>query len=400
MWLARDREKESERDAGKNNAISILYLITDSDFGGTEASVSRLACGMKQRGMQVIVCSMKRPGFMAQELERRGIGVTHLNLPQRITFRYPLQFTIGFLRFRRLLRRTAPDIVHSFLFQANLMAGISRFLALGKRARIIASVRCIDRNKAQWRILLDRWALKRADMVMAVSKAVKKRYCDREGIASDAIRVVYHGVEERLLEEGRAGASIRARLDIKQGEWLIGTAARLHRDKGLGMLLQGFARIGASIPRVRLLIVGDGPEREALRGMAERLGIAERVIFAGFQPDVLPWMASLDIFCLTSEEEGLPQSLLEAMALGRPVVATRVGGTGEVIGREGKEGILIPPGDADALCRAVVSLIRSPRDAQRMGNEARERIRREFLIEDTLEKMAGLYEECIAQERP
>ncbi|MGA1844475.1 MAG: glycosyltransferase [bacterium] len=391
-----DTGQRTSRKTDRGRAIRILYLVTDSHFGGTEASVLRLACGMKQRGMQVGVCSMKRPGCMAQELQSRGIEVTHLNLPQRITVTYPLHFIMGFFRWRRHLRQAAPDIVHSFLFQANLMAGMGRIFSGGKGARRnIASVRCIDRNKARWRILLDRWALKRADMVMAVSKAVKKRYSDREGIASDAIRVIYHGVEDRFLEEGRAGASVRARLDIKEGEWLMGTAARLHRDKGLGMLLQGFARIVASIPRVRLLIVGDGPEREALGTMAERLGIAERVMFAGFQSDVLPWMACLDIFCLTSEEEGLPQSLLEAMALGRPVVATRVGGTGEVIGREGVEGILIPPGDVDALCRAVVSLIRSSENAQRMGNEARKRIQRGFLLEDTLQKVADLYYECI-----
>jgi len=392
MWHERDRD----------TGTRILYLITDSDFGGTEASVSRLACGMKQRGMQVSVCSMKRPGFMARELERRGIGVTHLNLPQRITCRYPLHLFFGFLRWQRLLRHAAPDIVHSFLFQANLMAGVGHSLLSEKGVkRYIASVRCIERNKAQWRILLDRWALKRADMVMAVSGAVKKRYCEREGIEPDTIRVVYHGVEERFLEEGRAvAAPVRALLTIKEEEWVIGTVARLHRDKGLGMLLQGFACIAASIPRVRLLIVGDGPERDALSRMAGALGIAERVIFAGFQTDVLPWMACLDIFCLTSEEEGLPQSLLEAMALGRPVVATCVGGIGEVIRRDGVEGILISPGDAGALCRAVVSLIRSPGDAERMGNEARERIRRGFLLRHTLEKVAGLYGECIAQEDP
>jgi glycosyltransferase involved in cell wall biosynthesis len=302
----------------------------------------------------------------------------------------------GLLRWQRLLRYAAPDIVHSFLFQANLMAGMGRTFHEGKGVkRYIASVRCIERNKAQWRILLDRWGLKRADMVMAVSEAVKERYCDREGIAPDAIRVIYHGVEERFLEQGRAaGAPVRERLAIKEGERVVGTVARLHGDKGLDTLLRGFACIAASMPQVRLLIVGDGPERKALSRMAGDLGIAEKAVFAGFQPDVLPWMACLDIFCLTSEEEGLPQSLLEAMALGRPVVATRVGGIGEVVGRDGAEGLLVPPGDADALSRAVVSLIRSPGDAERMGNEARERIRRGFLLRHTLEKLAGVYEEC------
>jgi glycosyltransferase involved in cell wall biosynthesis len=229
---------------------------------------------------------------------------------------------------------------------------------------------------------------------LSVSEAVRKKYLEREKIQQHKIRVVYHGVEQRFMEEQKKGSELRVKLGIGRQESLIGTIARLHKDKGIRTLLEAISLALKSMPQMRLLIIGNGPEKAKLMEIAERLGIIDRVIFTGFKPDVLPLMALLDVFCLTSKEEGLPQSLLEAMALGKPAVVSRVGGVMELI-EDGIGGILIPPGDAEILCRSVLYLLQNPQKAKKMGNAGRKRIKQGFLLYHTLDEMEAIYRELL-----
>lgn len=376
--------------------IRIHYLITDSNFGGTEASVGRLARGMMQRGYQISICSIKKPGYMAEEFKRQGMEFYSLNLPSNINWDYPFFLFFGLFRWRKILKREMPDIIHSFLFQSNLLASISSFpwAKVGSKKAVISSVRCINRDKSRWRIFLDRWALGKSKVILAVSRAVRLTYLEREKIQPAQIRVVYHGVERIFFEDRTDKLDLREKLGIQKQEYLIGTVARLHKDKGIVTLLESMALVVRSVPHIRLLIIGNGPEKDRLLKMARGLGIMNHVIFTGFQSHVIPWMASLDIFCLTSEEEGLPQSLLEAMALGKPVVVTRVGGVTEII-NDPMCGILIPPGDPKALSNAVIDLLHRPEKAKKMGKAGRERIKRDFLLEHTLDQMEDIYRACL-----
>jgi len=383
-------------DPRSNQNIRIHYLITDSNFGGTEASVERLARGMQQRGYQISICSIKKPGYMAEELKRKGIVFHSLNLPLNIGWGYPFLLFFGLFRWRKILKREMPDIIHSFLFQSNLLASMSSFprAKVGSKKALISSVRCINRDKSRWRIFLDRWALEKSKVVLAVSQAVRQTYLEREKIQPAQIRVVYHGVERRFFEYPTKKSDIHEKLGIPRQEYLIGTVARLHKDKGIETLLEAMALALRSEPHIRLLIIGNGPEEDRLSKMAERLGIMNHVIFIGFQSNVIPWMASLDIFCLTSEEEGLPQSLLEVMAIGKPVVVTHVGGVTEII-NDPRCGILIPPGDPKALSSAVIDLLHHPEKAKKIGKAGKERIKRDFLLKHTLDQMEDIYRACL-----
>jgi len=158
--------------------------------------------------------------------------------------------------------------------------------------------------------------------------------------------------------------------------------------------LKAMALALRSVPDIRLLVIGNGPEKDRLLEMAGKLGIMKQVIFTGFQSDIVPWMKSLDIFCLTSEEEGLPQSLLEAMAFGKPVVVSSVGGVTEIID-DPMCGILIPPGDPMALSNAVIGLLHHPEKAKKMGQAGKERIKRGFLLDHTLDQMEEIYRTCL-----
>jgi glycosyltransferase involved in cell wall biosynthesis len=272
------------------------------------------------------------------------------------------------------------------------MAAMCRFSLNGKKRKklIVSSIRCMEIYKPGWRMLLDRWALGKADLVLSVSEAVMKKYLEREKLQGHKIRVVYHGVEHRFLEEQTKESEIRVKLGIGREDNIIGTVARLHEDKGINILLEAFALALKSRPQIRLLIIGNGPEKDKLIEMAKELEITDRVIFTGFQPDVLPLMSLLDIFCLSSKEEGFPQALLEAMALGKPAIVSNVGGVIELI-EDSINGILIPPGNPEAFCQSVLNLLQNPHRAQKIGNMAREKIKKKLLIDHTIDSMETIY---------
>lgn len=392
--------------------LKILYLLTDSDFGGTETSVLHLMRGLHSRGYNVSLCSIKRPGNMAGEAAAHGIKVTSLNMPSTIGFSYPFLILPALFKWKRILAEEDPDLLHSFLLQANLLCAFTRVLYKPHKRCVayIHSLRCMERKKPLWRIILDRWALRKSDLIISVSDAVRRLYIQRERIRPSKIRVLYHGVEPRLFSiDGhhldafeKTGPSIKgcqySKTDDSECERVIGTVTRLHPDKGIETLLEGIACVIQKVPdKIRFIIIGDGPKKGALMKLSSELGIKDKGIFTGFQPDVTRWLFCFNIFCLTSKEEGLPQSVLEAMALGIPVIATDVGGVGEVI-EDNKTGILIPPEDPGALSSAILCLLRNPEKARQMAQTGREMLKKRFLIDYTLNEIEEIYRGLQAQD--
>jgi glycosyltransferase involved in cell wall biosynthesis len=267
-----------------------------------------------------------------------------------------------------------------------------------KTTGFISSVRCTEIDKSYWRIVLDRWALGRSDLVLTVSEAVRSKYIEREKIQQEKIRVLYHGVEKRFMKDQKKEPELRLKLGMESEDKLIGTVARLHKDKDIKILIKAFALVLKSRSQIKLLIIGDGPEKMKLTGLAEALGIKDRIIFTGFQQDILPLMALLDIFCLTSKEEGFPQSLVESMSLGKPVVVSKVGGVLELI-EDGINGILVPPGNPEILSESILYILKNPQKAREIGNAARITIKHGFLLDHTLEKMEDIYEEVLHKRR-
>lgn len=379
--------------------MRILYLLTDSNFGGTEASVFRIAEGMKKRGHLITICSIKRPGFMADALSGndKSIKLETLNLPPGLSLFYPIKLLFSVKTLKGILKRVRPDIVHSFLFQANLLSSLVIPFRKDERPQKIVyihSLRCIEREKPQWKIWLDRMILKRADEILTVSEAVRQKYIERERIALHRLMVLYNGIDEHFIEKDSnedALNNIRESYNITSSETIIGTLARLHPDKGIDILIKGFALSLKVLPgRLRLIIVGGGPEDEMLKGLSKGLGIEEYVIFTGFQADVKKWLSLLDIFCLTSREEGLPQSILEAMSLGKPVIAANVGGVNEII-ENNVSGLLIEPNNPQAFCDALIFLFRNPAISEKLGKAGPNLIRNKFLLSQALDRLEMIY---------
>jgi glycosyltransferase involved in cell wall biosynthesis len=240
------------------------------------------------------------------------------------------------------------------------------------------------------RFLLNRWS----SGVITVSEALRQTYLDAGGLRPGKVQVVHNGIE--LARFRRDRAETRARLerefDIPSGAPILVTVSVLRPAKGIEVLLDTVRRV----PDACFLIVGGGPKEEEFRELAAKSGVGERVRWAGFRTDVDALLAGCDVFVHPSLADAFPTVLLEAMAAGLPVVASRVGGIPEIV-LPGVTGELVPPGNADALASALNALLADPPRMQRMSEAAQQRAQREFSAEAWLARLGQLYEQVTQQ---
>lgn len=235
------------------------------------------------------------------------------------------------------------------------------------------------------------WRLQRA--AVAVSGEVAESIA-RHAPAGVPVRVVRNGIEPGAADEA-AGRAVRSALGIPADAPLIGTVAVFRRQKRLDHWLEVARRIAEREPAARFVLVGDGPLRGEVEAQAARLGLAGRVSFPGLQDDVEPYLAALDLYLMTSEFEGLPLALLEAMAAGRAVVVTAVGGVAEAV-HDGESGAVRPFGDLDGLTAAALSLLADPGRRAELGAAARGRVEASFGIRRMASELEALYRQVLA----
>ncbi|MBI3845866.1 MAG: glycosyltransferase family 4 protein [Planctomycetes bacterium] len=235
--------------------------------------------------------------------------------------------------------------------------------------------------------------LRRVDRFVAVSRRIERDLVS-VGISPERIVYVPNGVDVNRDFPHREPARLALReiVPLRAGETMVLSAGRLVPQKAFVELIRAFAPIAASRSHVRLVVLGDGPERSAILAEAAKLGIGDRVAIPGHVADPSTFLAAADLFVLGSRSEGLSNALLEAMAARLPVVATRTSGTEDAV-RDSIDGLLVEPGDGEALGAALSRLIDSPDRRTAMGNAARERVRQSFSIEATVEAHRRLYAE-------
>lgn len=358
--------------------IPILHLITELNTGGAQKALSRLLARLnRQRFAPVVACLYNGDKAVAQEIRRLGIPVTDLGVTAK--WRWDALW-----RLYRLLRRQRPTILHTWMFHANIPGRV-----LGRLAKvpiIISSERTMGMESC-WRYWLNRITDPLTDRVVCVSQQVADFVVQEVGIPQRKTVVIPNGIDLRDFEHLLSQQQARTALGLSLGQMLIGTVARLNPVKRLDVLFQAVALS----PDVYVVIVGNGPERAQLEAMSEQPGLAGRVRFAGQQDDVRPWLAALDVFVLSSDWEGMSNALLEAMAIGLPVIATAVGGTPEVV-MDGITGLLVPPRDPAALAEAIATLLHDPDLRRKMGQAGQERVEQHFSIKETVRQTEALYE--------
>jgi glycosyltransferase involved in cell wall biosynthesis len=358
----------------------VFLLITDLKYGGTPRSVQALALGLRDSGYQIHVASLIDSGEVADELRAAGVAVDGLGVQQR-------PFRAAWDLFR-LLRRERPRILHTFLFHANL-AG--RFIGRLAGVRfVIASERSAEPTKSSARVWLDHMTWRLATIWTANAEAVARVLSQRESINPRRIAVIPTAVDTERFSPGTADPEVRQRLGAAPGSALLISVGRLDKLKGHSTLIEAFALVAAKKPNVRLAFVGEGAERDVLQAQTRARGLGDRITFAGGIGDVVPYLRAADLFVLASNTEGMPGAVLEAMAVGLPIVATAVGGTPEAVS-DGETGLLVPPRDPDRCAAAVERLLDIAALARQMGQRARLRAAERFSIRCTLQLTQELY---------
>jgi len=364
------------------NQISVLYLITELDVGGAERALARTVIRLSKNRYRASVACLYGAGAVADEIRTAGIAVTDLEA------RGKWDLSVAW-RLYRLLRRERPTILHTWMFHANVPGRL-----LGRLAGvpiIISSERTMG-QESRWRYRLNRITAPLTDRVVCVSQRVADFVVQEVGIPQCKVVVIPNGIDLRNFKYLPAKRQARAALGLPYELALIGTVARLNPVKRLDVLLQALA----SVNGVCAVIIGDGPERARLEALRKQLGLVERVRFVGQQSNVPEWLAAMDLFVLPSDWEGMSNALLEAMAVGLPVVATAVGGTPEVV-VDGVTGLLVPPRDPEALAEAIIALLQDRERAEAMGRTGQERVERYFTVERMVQKTEALYEELIGE---
>lgn len=319
----------------------------------------------------------------------RGAGLEVEVLRER--FRFDTR-VVGQLR--QVVERRAPDILETHMIKSHFLARLS---GLGRRLPWVAYHHGYTTTDAKMRVYnsLNRWSLPAASRVVTVCGPFAEQLA-REGVDPGRIRVRHNSVEAHAPADGAEVAALRARLGVREGERVLLAVGRLSREKGHADLVLALARLRETRPDLdfKLVVVGDGPEGAAVEEQARRLGLGGRVVLAGHASDVRPFYALADALALPSHSEGSPNVLLEAMAAGVPVAATRVGGVPE-IAADGETALLVPAHDAGAMAGALGRLLADEPFARALAERARRHALAHFSPETFARALLGVYRELL-----
>ncbi|HUE73638.1 MAG TPA: GT4 family glycosyltransferase PelF [Pirellulaceae bacterium] len=349
---------------GRQTALAhkpvICQLVHTLNVGGAELLARQFAEAARDRYRFVFVC-LDAPGVMAEELAAQGYAIEVIG--RKAGFDLACAWRLG-----RVLRRHGVELVHAHQYAPFFYAMLARMMGM-RHLPIIFTEHGRDypdypRLK---RKVANRLLLRRCDRVVAVGNCVRDALIQNEGLPPDRVEVIYNGVDISRYDPQRPlRDAVRKELGYDQGEILIMQVARLNRLKDHPTALRAMARLAKDCPQARLVLVGDGEERPALEKLTDELGLRGVVRFLGTRSDVARLLQAADIFLLSSISEGIPLTIIEAMATGLPCVATDVGGIAEVI-IDGETGRLADARDADALADRLRALIGEPERARRMG---------------------------------
>jgi len=368
--------------------LKILQVIPTLDRSGAEKQLALLAAGLDPERFEVHVCALTRGGPYERELVRAGIPVTVLGRAMKFDPR-------PYGRLVRLIRRHRYDIVHTWLFAGNSLGRVC-----ARRARVplvVASERCVDVWKARWQLAVDRRLAAWTDAIVANSTGVRDFYVE-QGIDPGLVEVIHNGIDTgppAPVEVPR----VRAELGIPPDAFVVGSIGRLWHQKRMRHVAFALGILREAMDGCYGLIVGEGPRRSAMEHFLASTELDDRVRLLGHRADVPRLLQAMDVVVSASVFEGLPNVVLEAMRCARPVVATNIPGTRDVV-VGGETGLLVRPDSAVALARGVFHLYEHPDEARRMGLAGRERVTQHFTVKKMIDRYAALYQRLARTRRP
>ena len=369
----------------RTQPISVLYFTNTDARGGAEEHMLTLLQGLDRTHFRFhLVC----PPEVADML-RPDLPADVELLP--LCLRKPSQFRAA-IRLGQIMRERRVDILHSHLFYSSLFASPVGWLC--RVPVVLETPHLSERWRRGWfksRFVVDRFVGRFVDHYIAVSEANARYLSEEKGLPSKKIVVIHNGCDlVRFAPSHRPPASLKANLGFQEADPLLVVTARLEPQKGHRVLLQSLQTVHREFPQVRLVCLGEGCLRDKLESQVRELGLEDSVRFLGYQSNVLDWLVLADLTVLPSFWEGLPLAAIESLAAGRPVVATAVDGTPEVI-IDGKTGLTVPPDDPERLAGAICRLLREPGLRERMGEAGRKWVMEHFSQERQIRQTQEFY---------
>ncbi|HEY6349376.1 MAG TPA: glycosyltransferase family 4 protein [Candidatus Angelobacter sp.] len=366
--------------------MKIMHLISSEGFYGAENVVAALAHDLQESGNSACIGIFENahasPNSVAGQFESRGLQVIRIPCRRRVD-------RAAVRRIREIIRIQEIDLVHSHGYKSDIYA----WLAVRRlQMPLMATSHLWTRQTAAVRFyeFLDGLVLRRFDAVAAVSARIAGQL-RQSGVSAEKITVIDNGIDLRPFQS----AVPVLKSELKAGDrLLIGTVGRLTAQKGMEYFLTAARQLLKDFPQMLFAIVGDGPDREKLEQMAKDLNIEKSIHFTGARSDMPAIYASLDIFVLASVAEGMPMALLEAMASGRPVVATAVGAVPQVV-VVGRTGMLVRARDAAGLADALANLLRHPELCDRLARNGQTEVRKQFSSQVMTQKYCKLYAQLL-----
>ncbi len=370
----------------------VLHLIDSAGMYGAEKVVLTLLRGLRDSHFPGTLGCIRESDTdvpeLAREAESYKIKVHYFTMRRGFN-------PLGLIRIGKFISKNQVRIIHTHGYKSDIYL----MLLLRKKFKTIASVHGWSKKSAnligRTYELLDSFALNRMDTVVAVSEGVKDDLAKR-GLTRAKINLVYNGITIDAEKSRSSRSEVRRQHGVSDTDFVIGTLGRLAPIKGHRYLIQALPSILNKVKNCRLVIAGEGPLRNELETLINQQNLSDHVKLIGYIKNIDPFMEMIDLFILPSLSEGLPISLLEGMAYGKPVVASHVGGIPEVIGHR-SEGLLVPPADPEAISKAVIELIENRVLIDRISSAGRKLVRTKFSSANMVAAYLSLYSDLIGQ---
>jgi glycosyltransferase involved in cell wall biosynthesis len=374
---------------GARQRIRVVELMATGSNGGAQEHVFNLVTRIDTDRYDVSVCSLTA-GAGLRKIERAGIAVCAIDEPDD-------EAAIDAVA-RHLLAQRA-DVVHAHMYRAEVIAAQAawRLAAMGHRRPLVVSTVHSSRIRSDEDKALVRRLTPKMDHLIAVSRAIVRKIED-EGRMGAPVSLIYNGVDLQRYDHQERCCTLHEEYGLAPGAPIVGVVGRLEPEKGHPTLIDAWPLVLRRVPDAYLLVVGEGSRDEALREQAAALGVADRVVFTGRRDDVPAVTAALDVAVLPSYREAQGLSILEAMALSRPVVASDVGGIPEMV-EHGRTGLLVPPHDDTALADAIVRLLTDHQVADTLGRNGHDLVHERFCVELMVRAVETIYDDAVADER-